>query len=152
LPPRSPPPSARWRSCGKKSTAERQRLAQAQQDQLVANWRNGIVGEVKAGGEKYDLVNSLDMQDAVIEAITQYHIKHNGAVLPVDIAAAHVEKALEASLSKSKKFGARGAVKPAVTATPSRKTGGTTLSSVASGDAPYPRPSCPMTTTHDSTR
>jgi hypothetical protein len=117
-------------------TAERQRLAQAQQDQLVANWRNGIVGEVKAGGEKYDLVNSLDMQDAVIEAITQYHIKHNGAVLPVDIAAAHVEKALEASLSKSKKFSARGAVKPAVTATPSRKTGGTTLSSVASGDAP----------------
>jgi hypothetical protein len=115
---------------------ERQRLAQAQQDQLVANWRHGIVTEVKTGGEKYDLVNSLDLQDAVVEAITQYHIKHNGAVLPVDVAAAHVEKTLEAALSKSKKFGARGAVKPPVSATPSRQKGATTLSSVASGDAP----------------
>jgi len=112
------------------------RAAQERQDQLVANWRAGIVREVSAAPEKYDLVNALGMHDAVIEAITQYHIKHNGAVLPTDVAAAHVEKLLEGNLSKSKKFSQRGAANSAVTATPSRKTGATTLSSVASGDAP----------------
>jgi hypothetical protein len=115
---------------------EKQRVAQEKQDQLVANWRNGIVREVEAGGDKYDLTNALGMQEAVIETITQYHIKHNGAVLSVDIAAAQVEKTLEAGLSKSKKFGAREAVKPAVKATPSQKTGGTTLSSVQAGGEP----------------
>jgi hypothetical protein len=125
--------------------AERQRLAQAQQDQLVANWRNGIVSAVKAKADEYDLVVSLGMEDAVVEAITQYHIKHNGAVLPTDVAAAHVEKLLEGSLAKSKKFGARGAVKPAVVATPSRKTGAiTTLSSVASGGEGPGVPAYPM--------
>ncbi len=116
--------------------AERQRIAQAQQDQLVANWRAGIVRQVEAAGEKYDLTNALGMQDAVVEAITQYHIKYNGAVLPTDVAAAQVEKTLEASLAKSKKFSQRGAVNTPASATPSRKTGATTLSSVASGDAP----------------
>ncbi len=116
--------------------AERQRLAQQQTEQQVANWRAGIVREVQAKADQYDLVTSLGMEDAVIEAITQYHIKHK-AVLPTDVAAAQVEKLLEQGLSKSKKFGARGAVKPADKATPSRKTGaGTTLSSVASGGQP----------------
>src|SRR3954470_3308361 len=105
-------------------------------NQLVSNWRAGIVRDVQAAGDKYDLVNALGQQEAVIEAITQYHIKYNGAVLPTDVAAQAVEDALAKGLEKSKKFGARGAVKPPVTATPSRKTGATTLSSVASGDVP----------------
>lgn len=104
--------------------------------QLVANWRAGIVRDVQAGADKYDLVNALGQQEAVVEAITQYHIKYNGAVLPTDVAAQAVEDALAKGLEKSKKFGARGAVKPPVEATPSRKTGATTLSSVASGDVP----------------
>jgi len=122
--------------------AERQRLAQAQTEQQVANWRAGIVREVQAKAEQYDLVNALGMEDAVIEANTQYHIKHK-AVLPTDVAAAQVEKLLESNLAKSKKFGARGAVKPAVTATPSQKTGATTLSSVASGDGGSSAPTYP---------
>lgn len=121
----------------KQLDADKAELKQRETNQLVANWRQGIVSTVQAAGEKYDLVNALNQQEAVVEAITQYHIKYNGAVLPTDVAAQAIEDALAKGLEKSKKFGARGAVKPPVEATPSRKTGATTLSSVASGDVPH---------------
>jgi len=130
--------------------AERQRLVQTQQEAQIANWRSGIVREVQAAGEKYDVLNSIGkyvpaLHEGVIEAITQYHIKHNGAVLPTHVAAAKLEELLNAGLLESKKFGARGAVKPAVVATPSRKTGAiTTLSSVASGGEGPGVPAYPM--------
>lgn len=113
-------------------------VKQRETQQAVSSWKAGIVSAVQAAGEKYDLVNALGQQEAVIETITQYHIKYNGAVLPTDVAAQAVEDALAKGLEKSKKFGARGAVKPpGQPVTPSRKTGATTLSSVASGDVPH---------------
>jgi hypothetical protein len=117
-------------------TARRQAEADKNQ-QLVVNWKRGIVSRVQAAADKYDLTVALGMEDAVVEAITQYHMKYNGAVLDTDVAAKSVEDMLAAGLAKSKKFASRGGVKAPATETPIRKTGATTLSGVASGDVPH---------------
>lgn len=114
----------------------------AQQQAQIQTWRDGVKSTVIAAGERFDLVNSLDQHDAVIETITAYYQKYNGAVLPVEDAAQVVEDVLAKGLAKSKKFGARVPVtnaQPATngkTAPVGRKPGSTTLSSVSSSELP----------------
>lgn len=110
---------------------------QAEEAAMVQRHQQLIRTEVEKAGEKFDLVNSLGEHDAVYQLIIAYHAKH-GHLLPVEDAAQIVEKGLTERLSKSKKFGAREAVKPpqARNGTPPPKRSNTTLSSVAAGEVP----------------
>jgi hypothetical protein len=113
------------------------RAKQAEEAAMVQRHQQLIKSEVEKAGEKFDLVNSLGEHDAVYQLIIAYHAKHNH-LLPVEDAAEIVEKGLTERLSKSKKFGAREAVKPpqARNGTPPPKRSNTTLSSVAAGEVP----------------
>jgi hypothetical protein len=104
---------------------------------MVASHKRDVAEAVSKGGEKFDLINSLGEHEAVYDLIVGYHAKH-GHLLPVEDAAEIIEKGLGERLSKSKKFGAREAVKPpqASTGKPPPKRSNTTLSSVAAGEVP----------------
>lgn len=125
---------------------EKAEAKQREQLQTVATWKAGIAKHVQDAGEKYDLVNSLGQHEAVVEVITQYYQKHNGAVLDVETAAQAVEDTLSAGLAKSKKFGAREPVKTTQpskgTPAPARK--GPTLSSVHSSELPPSEDDLPL--------
>lgn len=129
---------------------EKQAAAQRDTEQLVSNWKANIVKAVQDAGEKYDLVNSLDHHEAVIDTITAYAVKYGGAALDVATAAQAVEDTLAKGLAKSKKFGARAPginAQPAkgTTAPSARKSGsGTTLSSVHSSELPPSEEDLPL--------
>lgn len=116
-------------------------LAEREQLQQIENWKAGVRQAVSGAGEAYDLVNSLGQQDAVIQVITDYFAKYQGAVLSVEDAAAAVEQTLAKGLEKSKKFGPRAPVNSATPgkgtpAPPARKGGSVTLGSVHSSELP----------------
>src|SRR6185295_13439777 len=90
-----------------------QRAQQEAQQARLSAWRDSVVQTVTAAGEKYDLVNSLGQHDLVIETITTY-ARQYGKVIDPDVAAAQVEKYLEAGLAKAKKYGPRASAAPAV--------------------------------------
>lgn len=118
--------------------ADRTAREQAQQ---VESWKQSIRQAVSVGGDAYDLVNSLGQHEAVIQTITDYYAKYNGAILDVDTAAQAVEGILEQGVAKSKKFGKREPVQTAQpgkgTPAPSgKKPGSVTLSSVHSSEIP----------------
>ncbi len=117
--------------------AEKARTKQAEETAMVQRHIRLVTDEVTKAGEKFDLVNSLGEHDAVYQLIVRYNAKH-GHLLPVEDAAEIIEKGLAERLSKSKKFGAREAVKPpqASTGKPPPKRSNTTLSSVAAGEVP----------------
>jgi hypothetical protein len=129
---------ARMRAELDKERADRTAREQAQQ---VESWKQSIRQTVTAGGDAFDLVNSLGQHEAVIQTITDYYAKYNGAILDVETAAQTIENLLEQGVAKSKKFGKR---EPVQTAQPgkgppaptSRKTGSVTLSSVHSSELP----------------
>jgi sulfur relay (sulfurtransferase) DsrC/TusE family protein len=130
----------------KRQAQEREQLA------TVDRWKQNVAASVRAD-ERFDLVNALGQHDAVVEAITQYYQKYNGAVLPVETAAQAVEDALAAGLAKSKKFGARA---PSPNAQPSkgtpapsgRKPGATSLSGVHASELPPSEDDLPLDDPH----
>lgn len=97
---------------------ERRDAEQKQRDaeQAAANWRNDITAKVKAD-ERFDLVNTLGLHDAVIGVITSYYEKHsergpNGevtrpAILDWSVAAQAVEDHRAGLLENSKRYGKR---------------------------------------------
>jgi len=97
-----------------KDEAAAKARAEADQAATIARWQKGIVDEVTAAGEKYDLVNSLGYQNAVIDMITQ-HYAATKQTMSTAQAAAKLEDFLEGNLSKSKKFGSRGTQAAATT-------------------------------------
>jgi hypothetical protein len=120
---------------------ERNDRAAREQAQQVESWKQSIRQAVSAGGDAYDLVNSLGQHEAVIQTITDYYAKYNGAILDVETAAQAVEGILEQGVAKSKKFGKREPVQTAQpgkgTPAPSgKKPGSVTLSSVHSSEIP----------------
>jgi len=124
--------------------AELEQQKQAEQRRQVETWHRSVVDHITGKGEAYDLINTLGQHAAVIEMITQHYAANNGAILDIDVAARALEETLAGSLSKSKKFGPRGAApaaKPVATApskgTPAPKqTGATSLSSVHASEIP----------------
>jgi hypothetical protein len=131
----------------KELDADKARVKAQEQEQLVANWKREIRAEVEKAGDTFDLVNSLGEHDAVVEVMTEYFAKYK-ANLPIAVAAQAIEEGLQQRLSKSKKFGARGAVTPPQASNgtpPPKKKSNTTLSSVAAGDVPPGDDDGPMT-------
>lgn len=130
----------------KELDADKARIKQQQDQQLINDHKRSIAEEVSKAGETYDLVNSLGEHEAVYDVILGYHSKY-GTVLPVAVAAQDIEDGLQARLGKSKKFGARGAVTPAQASNgnpPPKKKSNTTLSSVAAGAVPQGDDDGPM--------
>lgn len=138
------PAERRLDAMDRERKADLEKAQQAEQQRTVAAWQRSVVDKVTEGGEKFDLVNTLGQQAVVVEMITQHYVSHNGEILDVDIAARALEETLAGNLSKSKKFGPRGAApaeKPPATApskgTPAPKqTGATSLSSVHASEVP----------------
>lgn len=138
------PAERRLDAMDRERKADLEQAATAEQQRVVAAWQRSVVDKVTEGGEKFDLVNALGQQAVVVEMITQHYVSHNGEILDVDVAARALEETLAGNLSKSKKFGPRGAapaVKPPATApskgTPAPKqTGATSLSSVHASEVP----------------
>lgn len=121
---------------------------QNEQTRAIQEWRAGVVRTVEAGGEAYDLINSLGQHEAVIDVMGAYYQKYQTA-LPVELAAQAVEKTLSDGLSKSKRFGQTQPVKPASlpakngTSAPAKKTP-VSLSSVGAGEVPASDDDLPM--------
>jgi hypothetical protein len=116
--------------------------AQADQQAQIARWRKGIHDEVAAGGEKFDVVNSLgDLgRDAVVDMITQHYAATKQTMSNAQ-AAAKLETFLRSKLDGSTTYGSRGtqAAAPAAKPQPAqgsaprpapKQTGVTTLSAV----------------------
>jgi ketosteroid isomerase-like protein len=131
----------------KAETERRERAAMEADNRAIATWKDNTANFAKTDPDKYDLINSLDMGPAVVEACLEYHRIHK--VLPTaEVAADFVERRLRAGVKQSKFIkGLSAASTPAAPAatqskaapsngTPAPKqSGSSTLTDVASGSS-----------------
>lgn len=131
----------------KAETERKERAVREANDKVIAEWKDNTANFAKADPDKYDLINSLDMGQAVVEACLEYHRIHK-VVPTADVAADFVEKRLRAGVRQSKFVkGLSAASTPAAPAatqskaapsngTPAPKqSGSSTLTDVASGSS-----------------
>lgn len=119
--------------------------------------RTIVSDAVKAAGEKFETINALGKQGLVFDVMVEYAKQNNGATIPWEVAAAKVEKDLDAEederqgrLKTTKKFGSRyaqpAAPPPAAGNAPTSdkpngapaNSGSPTLTSRMNGDGPPP--------------
>lgn len=118
---------------------------------VITRRQNEITDQIKAGGEKFDLVNALEDYEQVFEVMQESYRVHGVAMDPL-VAAAQVEKFHESRIGKSKKFSKAPAAAPKAAATTSNgskpasdaKGKSETLTNTGSGGADKPADEFPM--------
>lgn len=112
-------------------SGEEKKRKDAEERATVAEFNKQIFDAVKAGGDKYELVNTLGQQELVSQLV-QTHFEQTGALLLVDDAARMAESYLEEQFEKArstKKFAAKSAAPKATSESASQPGSG-------SGDSP----------------